>query len=236
MHDRPKARTEYLLREWIEDELVIYDQVHEVAHCLSAEAAAVWELCDGTRAETDITQQLGLPPDTVRRAVESLRECRLLDDSPGAAPGLSRREAAFRMAKVGGAALAAPLVYSVNVRSAAAAASHLAPGCRVTFCGTCSSTVGCGLCSTAGTNSTNALCLTGRCYCSVVTPGGVASTILRCAVVATTCKGDAVTGACNGGNATAPCGCSTAAASVCCGNGCTSAGSCRPQSVGTCTQ
>ena len=51
---------------------------------------------------------------------------RLVDEAvystpdPVAAPGYSRREAAIRLARIGGAALAAPLVYSVDVGSAAA--------------------------------------------------------------------------------------------------------------------
>lgn len=218
MHDRPKARTEHLVSERIENELVVYDQLNHIAHCLSSDAAAVWELCDGRLSEVEIATKLGLSRETVERAVDSLRECRLLNLEPVPAPGYSRRQAAIRLARIGGAALAGPLVYSVDVGSAAAKASHLAAGCMITTCGTCTGTGGCPLCTTAGTTSTNSICASGRCYCSVVASSGSSETVLRCAI-GMTCRGDFVAGACTG--TTNPrCDCSTA--SQCCGNNCVS--------------
>lgn len=225
MHDRPKARTEHLVWERIENELVVYDQLNHVAHCLSSDAAAVWELCDESLSEAEIATELGLSRETVERAVDSLRECRLLDLEPVPAPGYSRRQAAIRLARIGGAALAGPLVYSVDVGSAAAKASHLAAGCMITTCGTCTGTSGCSLCTAAGTTSTNSICASGRCYCSVVASSGSSETVLRCAI-GMTCRGDFVAGACTG--TTNPrCDCSTA--NQCCGNNCVS-GQCRSAS------
>lgn len=120
----PKARDEGLLVERVDHELVIYDEVGKVAHCLSQDVASVWEVCDGQASEADIATRLGLAPSTVAQAVSELRESGLLDG----ASGYSRREAAKRMAAVGGAALAAPaLMYSMPVPAAAAACSkHIA--------------------------------------------------------------------------------------------------------------
>ncbi len=218
MNDRPKARTEHLVLERIGDEAVIYDQVNHIAHCLSSDAVAVWELCDGGLSEAEIATELGVSLDMVGRAVGSLRECRLLDPDPVAAPGYSRRQAAIRLARIGGAALAGPLVYSIDVGSAAAKASHLAAGCTITTCGSCTSTSGCSLCTTAGSTSTNSICASGSCYCSVVNSSGGSQTVLRCAI-GSTCRGDFVSGACTG--TTNPrCDCTTA--SQCCGNNCVS--------------
>ncbi len=222
MHDRPKARIDGVISERIDDELVIYDQRTQKAHCLSPEAAAVWEHCDGSLSAERIAQELALPPEVVARAVAALDEGGLLDGGPVSDTGYSRREAAFRAARIGGAALAAPLVFTVDVGTAAAAASHLAAGCPVTTCGSCTGTAGCSLCTTAGATSTNSVCASGHCYCSLVNSTGGLTTTLRCAVGAT-CHGDATTG-CAGG-ATGPCGCTTA--SQCCGNSCASGDDCR---------
>src|SRR5271165_3088301 len=107
MNDRPKARTEHLVLERIGDEVVIYDRVNHIAHCLSPDAVAVWELCDGGLSEAEIATELGVSSDMVGCAVGSLRECRLLDPDPVPDPGYSRRQAATKLARIGGAALAA---------------------------------------------------------------------------------------------------------------------------------
>ena len=220
MHDRPKARTEQLISERIDDELVIYDQLNHVAHCLSHDAVLVWEHCDGWLSQAEIAERLGLSPEMVAGAVDSLDECRLLDEGPVAAPGYSRRQAAIRLATIGGAALAAPLVYSVDVGTAAAKASHLAAGCPVTACGSCNSTTGCALCNTAGSTGANSMCASGICYCSRVNSSGGEQTVLRCAI-GSPCRGD------HGGGCTTACNCSTP--SQCCGNNCVG-GICRSAS------
>jgi hypothetical protein len=229
MHDRPKARTEQLISERIDDELVIYDQLNHVAHCLSHDAVLVWEHCDGLLTETEIAHRLTLSLEVVDRAVAALDERDLLDDGPAAASGYSRRQAAIRMARIGSAVLAGPLVYSVDVGTAAAKASHLAAGCTLTSCGSCTSTGSCSsLCGVgaAGTTSTNSMCASGHCYCSLVNSSGGSQTVFRCAI-GSTCHGDANAN-CEGGS-TGPCGCTSNA--NCCGNNCVSSThSCRSAS------
>jgi hypothetical protein len=123
MHDRPKATTEAVVSERIGEELVIFDQVSEVAHCLSPEVAAVWESCDGRRSLAEIAQRAELAPAAVERAVDALRERGLVENSSDSQRGYSRREVAARFAKVGAAAFAAPLIYSAAVGPAAGAQS-----------------------------------------------------------------------------------------------------------------
>jgi hypothetical protein len=124
MDDRPKAKTELVVSERIDDELVVYDGASHTAHCLSSDVASVWELCDGRASQHELAQRLALDPPTVERAVNALSESGLLDEAPAATKReYSRREAAARLAKAGGAAFAAPLIYSVAVPSMAAAIS-----------------------------------------------------------------------------------------------------------------
>ena len=121
----------------------IYDDRTQVAHCLSAEAAAVWTRCDGRLSLSELAQQLALAPDVVERAVDALHDCGLLDEDPAPSRGYSRREAAVKLAKAGGAAFAAPLIYSAAVGSAASAAStHVPNGCKVAGCTASCSTPG----------------------------------------------------------------------------------------------
>jgi len=126
MSDRPRARTEDVITEWVDDELVVYDQRSQTAHCLSRDAASVWELCDGHLSEAEIAKRLGLAPEAVQRAADALSESGLLDEGPikvDHTRAYSRREATAKLAKAGGAAFAAPLIYSAVIRPATAAAS-----------------------------------------------------------------------------------------------------------------
>jgi len=212
MHDRPRARTEQLISERIDDELVVYDQLNHVAHCLSHDAVRVWERCDGRLTEAEIADQLTLSLEVVERAVVALEERGLLDQGPAVAPGYSRRQAAVRLARIGGAALAGPLVYSVDVGSAAAASSHLAAGCPVSAC------TGVASCPGSTANGTNSTCASGHCYCSTITSTGASVNQLRCAI-SSSCSVDNATctsnGACCGNNcpAATPRRCRSAAAS-----------------------
>lgn len=125
MHSRPQVRTEGLLSERVDDELVIYDQLSHTAHCLSREAAAIWEACDGRRSRADISRELAVDRTIVDDALAELAERGLLLEAaePAERDGYSRRQAAVKFAKVGAVAFTAPLVYSVAIGPASAAAS-----------------------------------------------------------------------------------------------------------------
>jgi hypothetical protein len=125
MQDRPRARTDEVITDQVEEDLVVYDQSNQIAHALSAEAASVWQACDGQRSVDVIASDLKLEVPVVERALQELSDCRLLRDDPTIDLGhrVSRREAAKKFAKVGAAALAAPMIYSVAVPGAAMAVS-----------------------------------------------------------------------------------------------------------------
>lgn len=164
MNQLPRARSEGVICERVDDELVVYDEQAHTAHSLSAAAAMVWERCDGKTAVDEIASKLGLKAELVERAVEELRGSRLLDEVP---TGYSRREAAKRIAQVGGAALAAPLIYSVAVPTAAAAASTCPAGQTLCngSCLTCSGngkTCGGGSCNGGG-NCCSGVCCNNIC-------------------------------------------------------------------------
>ncbi|MGA2755833.1 MAG: hypothetical protein ABSF58_00595 [Solirubrobacteraceae bacterium] len=127
MIDRPRMRSTGILTEQVGDELVLYDSVSRSAHCLSADAAAVWGLCDGRRSPADMAVELGTAAAKVDAVLQELGDAGLLESIPGAERGMSRRAAAKRFAAVGVGALAAPLIYSVAIPRAAAAMSGTNP-------------------------------------------------------------------------------------------------------------
>lgn len=128
---RPRAREDGVVAERVDDGVVVYDQRSQSAHYLAGPAAAVWNSCDGQRSERQIAAQLQLKDETVERAIAELVQAGLLEASGQS--GYSRREATIRLARAGGAALAAPLIYSVAVPASAFAAASCvgktAPSC-----------------------------------------------------------------------------------------------------------
>ena len=125
-HTRPVARSEGVLAEQVDGDLVIYDEATNTAHCLSPDAASVWSHCDGTASAEDLASSLELSSGTVDQAVAELRDAGLLIQ----APGHTRRDVAKRVAVVGGAALVGPaLLTSMPVPAAAAACSR--PACTI---------------------------------------------------------------------------------------------------------
>jgi hypothetical protein len=141
----PLARADGLVVEDFGDEVLVYDQTTDQAHCLTREAAMVWRVCDGRTSTSELATALALTTDKIAAAVEQLDAAGLLEAGP--VSGMTRREATVRMAKVGGAAAAAPLIYSIMAPTPALAASQA-------FClalGACSTSVnGCDACYKAG--------------------------------------------------------------------------------------
>jgi hypothetical protein len=154
------------------DEVLIYDQRTDQAHCLTREAAMVWRVCDGKTKPAELAAALSLDLDVVTRAIEELAACDLLD--AGVPGGMTRREATLRMAKVGGAAAAAPLIYSILAPTPALASSQnfcVNLGCDVVGCGTCHQ-AGCSCCGPAsntisGTKLCTADCTTTNCNATI---------------------------------------------------------------------
>lgn len=128
--ERPLARTDGLLTEVVEGELLVYDLDGDVAVHLNDTAALVWRSCDGSRTAGElavlVADELGEPADEdiVLMALDNLSEHGLItsgyDEREGAEVALSRRRFFRRVGVVG---VKAPVVYSMIVPTAAAALS-----------------------------------------------------------------------------------------------------------------
>ncbi|HWH10752.1 MAG TPA: hypothetical protein VG165_06460 [Solirubrobacteraceae bacterium] len=124
----PPRRAEGLVVERVGAELLVYDPVSSLAHCLTADAAAVFDACDCAADRAALCAAAGLPVETVDRALGELAELGLVDVAgepipPIAGERVRRREALKRLAKASAAATAAPLIFSVVLGTPAAFAS-----------------------------------------------------------------------------------------------------------------
>jgi len=125
----PAARSEGLIIERLPGELLVYDQERDEAHCLHAEAAAVFDLLDGTRTSAEIAALASehLPnavsEATVERVVTELSDRNLLADDGAAGDGLSRRDLIQRGALTGAGVAGAGLITSIAAPVPAAAQS-----------------------------------------------------------------------------------------------------------------
>lgn len=136
MHEdgpRPRARQDGLLVEMVGDELLLYDQESHTAHCLSPIAASVWRHCDGERDVTELAELTGASENVVGGAIHELGEKGLVDAEPpllqSTAPGISRRQAIGRVARIGAAA-ATPFIVSATAATPAMASSGEAIDCK----------------------------------------------------------------------------------------------------------
>jgi hypothetical protein len=180
------ARSEDLIVEEVEDDVLVYDIVKKHAHCLGATAARVWRACDGQTDVEALSETLELSEDVVMQALDQLESTGLLESnglqilsgSSGDGNGLSRRQ----FVKVGGAAAATPLIYSIAVNTPMAAATPIPFQCEiytVQSCGTsdaCGHIAGCccccqggGSCKTCGSAS---FCSAGTQPCNPTQGGG----------------------------------------------------------------
>lgn len=146
----PLRRTDDLITEAVEDELLVYDRTNSRAHCLSSTAARVWEACDGRSDPTAISTALGLSLDVVREAVAELEAADLLDHrlevvnvGNGNGRGVTRRELAVRSARVGtAAAVTAPLILSITAPTALAAVTPSFVACAISTGNSCGNSAG----------------------------------------------------------------------------------------------
>ena len=125
----PRARTEHLVVQALDDEVLVYDGERHRATCLNALAAAVWERCDGLTTPASIAASIAeeqegtVPEAAVIVALAQLDRAHLLDVAPlrGSAPASSSRRALLK--NLGVAAAAVPLVTSMAVPAAAQSGS-----------------------------------------------------------------------------------------------------------------
>ena len=127
---KPKMRTDNLVVQEMDGEVLIYDLTIDKAFCLNETSARVWSLCDGTRDRSEIAAELkqtaGMDAtlEVVRLALSQLADQHLLENHVkvvASAPPLARRE----MMSLAGKALVIglPLVSTLMVPSAAQAQS-----------------------------------------------------------------------------------------------------------------
>jgi Coenzyme PQQ synthesis protein D (PqqD) len=132
----PKAKTERLIVQVIDDETLVYDMGRHAATCLNEFAARVWRQCDGTTSVADIADALGEDERAVWLALHKLNKSKLLVQEialpPDMRAGKTRREIAKQLGL--GAAVAA--ASSIVVPMPAQAASCLPSGSRCTLFGT----------------------------------------------------------------------------------------------------
>ena len=125
----PVARKENLLITEVGQELIVYDEERNTAHCLNPVAAKVWHYCDGKNTIKDIAQLL---EDEVKQPVDQAMNVRELVDltleelerfhliegyvqQPIDAPNISRRQMVKTATLAGGFVLGSmsPLVKSI---------------------------------------------------------------------------------------------------------------------------
>lgn len=143
----PQARTEGLLVQEVQDEILVYDLKRHWAFCLNKAAAAIWESCDGQTPVAEIIRtvekklQVPMNEQLVWLTLDKLGKSRLLCEQitqpSDATPRISRRKA---MRKIGGAAvIALPLITSVITPTAVQAATI----CRIPNTSCTAATIGC---------------------------------------------------------------------------------------------
>ncbi|MCO6510276.1 MAG: PqqD family protein [Aridibacter famidurans] len=129
----PVHRQNDLVVQEVDRELLVYDLNSHRAISLNETAAAVWNLCDGTRSVEDLAESLSkrflepVPAEAVLLALEDLAEVGLLEsvESERFLGSMSRREAVRR---IGIATMVAiPIVSSIIAPPAVAAQSTCVP-------------------------------------------------------------------------------------------------------------
>lgn len=175
---RPLARSEGLLSEELDDELLVYDEQRHLACRLNRTAALVWRHADGARSVADLVEVLRskielADEDLVLVALDQLVEHELIESGYPARDHdearMSRRRFIRRVGVVGAAALALPVVESVVAPTAAAAASVTAPGAEACYCPCAFGNCYCHACYCDGPGTgPNSGCET--CYCNTCGP------------------------------------------------------------------
>jgi Coenzyme PQQ synthesis protein D (PqqD) len=143
----PLKRTERLIVDELQDEVLVYDLDRHQAHCLNSTAALVWKHCDGQTNPPDIARRLEdklrvpCKEDHVWLALRQLEETHLLEQPIALPPqlaGMSRRQMVRTLGVA--AAVAVPLVTSIVAPPPAQAASCIPTGQPCSLSAVCCST------------------------------------------------------------------------------------------------
>jgi hypothetical protein len=127
-HNYPKSRTDEIVVQEMNGEILVYDLRDNRAMCLNETSSAVWKACDGSNSVADIAARVG-NEDIVWLALAELKKEKLIDSMPGTPAdfeGLSRREV---IKKIGlGSMIALPIIAGLVAPTAANAASSCVAG------------------------------------------------------------------------------------------------------------
>lgn len=150
-HLTPRARTEGLVVQNLEDEVLVYDLERHKAHSLNRTAAIIWRHCDGrttleelarllkTELKTEVDEEL------VCFALEQLGRDHLLEERAQLPMNGARMSRRALMLRLGMAAALVPLVTTISAPTANAATSCVGvpcpggtcPGICICNAGTC---------------------------------------------------------------------------------------------------
>ena len=123
----PQSRTNKLLIQELDEELLVYDQENHKAHRLNATSGFVWQHCNGKRTVSQLAallqrkENVPVGEDVVLLALKQLEKASLMRPNAAikrAASNISRRQLILS------AAIALPIVTTILVPTPAAAASQ----------------------------------------------------------------------------------------------------------------
>jgi hypothetical protein len=142
---RPVARRANLVVQHSGDEILVYDLETNQAKCLNSSSAAVWQLCEGTRSETEIANELtrssktAVSGDFVGLAISELARNGLMEDTDcRIQEGMSRRQLIKHVGMT--SMIALPLIASIVAPQAVLAQTCIANNLSCTLSAQCCST------------------------------------------------------------------------------------------------
>lgn len=124
----PTARSERLLVEAFEQELLLYDLDTDRAHALDERAAAIWRACDGNSSVSEIASRTANDDAAVESTLERLAELGLLTEATSV-PAVHTRRSVLRRGAIAGAVgvAAAPIIQTIVTPTAAQAGGTCIP-------------------------------------------------------------------------------------------------------------
>jgi hypothetical protein len=122
----PKARTNEMLEQELNDELMVYDTSTHKAYSLNETSKNIFRACNGATSFDDLKKRYGYTDDLIYFTLDELKRNDLLKENlpQNRFAGLSRREVIKRVGLT--CAVALPIVTGLNAPLAARAASTCA--------------------------------------------------------------------------------------------------------------
>jgi hypothetical protein len=138
----PKAREDELVIRELPDELLVYDLKRHEAHCLNRTATSVWKQCDGKTSVKEMAKSLTkefqsqVDERIIVLALDQLSKFHLLDEAEmlplPLSPEMARMSRRDMMRTLGvAAAVALPLIVSINAPTTAQASSCVTSNCTI---------------------------------------------------------------------------------------------------------